>query len=468
MKWHSFLIGATTLLFLSGCAQLSGPVPLAVATVQGEEKESVSSQWWEAYGDVRLNGLVEEALLYNHDLQTAAANVALASAYLSGAQAQRYPSLSGTASAGRQQTSGETASGAPQARGNAYALSAVLGYELDLWGKLKMADRSATQSLLASKASQDAVRLGLVASVVDSYFAVVALNEQKEIAARTVALREEALDIMRKKLRYGVVSEYEVLANEALVTQAKSTLESIENALVRQKSALHVLLGTAPDKLFGEEVVLERASLPDSITVPEGLPSSLLEQRPDIQAALYALRASNADIHVAKAAHFPSISLSGALGYESAALGNLVRSSANTWSLGGSLVAPLFDFGRVAAGVEQAKAAQELARLAYEQSVYRAFNEVHEALSARQSLAASREYLKTQETIQARLLELSTLRYEKGVSDYLSVLDATRSLLEAQLGVVQAQQAVLSGDISLIKALGGGWNLEDNLKLSNN
>ena len=302
-----------------------------------------------------------------------------------------------------------------------------------------------------------------MASVVDSYFAVVALNEQKEIATRTVALRQESLEIMRKKMRYGVVSEYEVLANEALVTQAKSTLESIENSLVRQKSALHVLLGTAPDKLFGEGVVLERASLPDSITVPEGLPSSLLEQRPDIQAALYALQASNANIHVAKAAHFPSISLSGALGYESAALGNLVRSSANTWSLGGSLVAPLFDFGRVAAGVEQAKAAQELARLAYEQSVYRAFNEVHEALSARQSLAASREYLKTQEAIQARLLELSTLRYEKGVSDYLSVLDATRSLLEAQLGVVQAQQAVLSGDISLIKALGGGWNLEETL-----
>lgn len=463
MMLHNLLVGATTLLLLSGCTQLSGPVPLAVVIAQGEENQRVAPDWWKAYEDERLNALVEEALTYNHDLQRAAANVALASAYLSGAQAQRYPSLSGSASAGRQQTSGETAAGTPQVRANAYALSAVLSYELDVWGRLKMADRSATESLLASKASQDAVRLGLVASVVDSYFAVVALNEQKEIAARTVALREESLEIMRKKMRYGVVSEYEVLANEALVTQAKSTLESIENALVRQKSALHVLLGTAPDKLFGEGVVLERASLPDSITVPQGLPSSLLEQRPDIQAALYALQASNANIHVAKAAHFPSISLSGALGYESAALGNLVRSSANTWSLGGSLVAPLFDFGRVAAGVEQAKAAQELARLAYEQSVYRAFNEVHEALSARQSLAASREYLKTQEAIQARLLELSTLRYEKGVSDYLSVLDATRSLLEAQLGVVQAQQAVLSGDISLIKALGGGWNLEETL-----
>lgn len=461
MTLHNLLVGATALLFLSGCAQLSGPVPSAVVVIQGEENQRVAPQWWKAYEDERLNALVEEALVYNHDLQTAAANVALASAYLSSAQAQRYPSLSGTASAGRQQTSGETAAGTPQVRANAYALSAVLSYELDVWGRLKMADRSATQSLLASKASQDAVRLGLVASVVDSYFAVVALNEQKEIATRTVALREESLEIMRKKMRYGVVSEYEVLANEALVTQAKSTLESIENSLVRQKSALHVLLGTAPDKLFGEGVVLERASLPDSIMVPEGLPSSLLEQRPDIQAALYALQASNANIHVAKAAHFPSISLSGALGYESAALGNLVRSSANTWSLGGSLVAPLFDFGRVEAGVKQAEAAQELARLAYEQSVYRAFNEVHEALNARQSLAASREYLKTQEAIQARLLELSTLRYEKGVSDYLSVLDATRSLLEAQLGVVQAQQAVLSGDISLIKALGGGWNLEE-------
>ncbi|MBE0496412.1 MAG: efflux transporter outer membrane subunit [Campylobacterales bacterium] len=460
MIMRNVVWGTLALVFLSGCASLSEPVPSNVMVPTGTE-DRVEIQWWKAYENEELNALVEQALAYNQDMQMAAANVALASAQVSAAEAERYPSLGANASAGRKQTSGQTAAKTPQTRGNAYALSAVLSYELDLWGKLKMANRSAAQSLLSSRASQDAIRLALIASVVDSYFGAVALNEQRLIASQALMLRQETLEIMQKKEAYGVVSAYEVLSNEALVTQAKSTLERIENGLIRQKSALHVLLGTAPTRLFEEDFDVRMTQLPEAITVPEGLPSSLLEQRPDIQAALYALKASNADIYVAKAAHFPSISLSGALGYESAALGNLVRSSANTWSIGGSLVAPLFDFGRIDARVRQSEALQEIARVGYEQSVYKAFNEVHEALSVRQSLAASKAHFQTQERIQERLMELATLRYDKGVADYLSVLDASRTLLEVQLSVVQAQQAVLSGDISLIKALGGGWNLEE-------
>jgi len=221
------------------------------------------------------------------------------------------------------------------------------------------------------------------------------------------------------------------------------------------------MLGSSPKALFEAQGGFDEGRLPTPITVPEGLPATLLEQRPDIQASLHALKAADLDVKVAKAAHFPSISLSGALGFSSAELNNLVGASARTWSAGGSLVAPLFDYGRIEARVAQSQAARELARIGFEQSVTQAFAEVHEAQRVRESVYKAKRHALEQTQIARALASLAKERYDAGATEYNTVLDAKQDVLQARLGLVRAYQNALSADISLIKSLGGGWSHKD-------
>lgn len=456
MQWYKLLITLSIAGVLGGCSLNEAPKPAHVDLPTLSDEVRVESKWWENYKDPILNELVEKALYTNFDLRKAAANVALAHATLSGADANRYPSINGTAGANRAKSSKEVAPGIG-ATGNSFSLSAVLSYEIDVWGKIKNTQASAMQSLLSSKATKDAVQIGLVGSVVDSYFGLLSLQAQKTIANETVQTRKESLELVEEKYRLGILTSHEVLLAKSAHTNAKATLESIKTALARQESALHLLIGTSPRDLIESGGSFDEGRLPKPIEVPEGLSATLLEQRPDIQAALHALEAANLDIKVAKAAHFPSISLSGALGFSSAELGDLIGASARTWSMGGSLVAPLFDYGRIKSGVESREALQEMARIGFESSVTRAFLEVHEAQKVRESINQSKIHALEQVKIYNELAKLALTRYDAGAGEYQRVLEANDDLLNARIGLVQIYQQSLSADVSLIKALGGGW-----------
>lgn len=442
------------ILFFSGCSLNEEPTPPNLTLPNSSNSVKIDSNWWEMYNDPVLNKLVEKAREHNFNLREAAANVALANAYLASADANRYPTIDGKGGIGRSQN-GKVSKGGYVS--NNFSLSAVLNYEIDLWGKIKNTKESAAKSLMASKATQEAIELGLVSSVVDSYFGVLSLKAQESMAKNTLKTREEVLDILKKKHELGLITSYDALLGESSVANAKTSLSSIQTQLVRQESALHVLLGTSPKELF-EESDDFGDRLPDSITVPEGLNADLLEQRPDIQAALFALEAANLDIKVAKAKHFPSISLSGAFGFSSSELKNLIDSKSKNWNIGGSLVAPIFDYGRVEAEVATKEAAREKTLISFEQSVTQAFVEVYEAMSVRESIYETKNNALEQTNIYSELAKLALIRYEVGAGEYKNVLDAKEDLLSAELKLIQAKQSALSADISLIKSLGGGWD----------
>jgi multidrug efflux system outer membrane protein len=457
MQWHKLVLALSAGLFLGGCSLNEPPKPAHVELPSFSSEVRVESKWWEKYNDPVLNELVERARLTNFDLRKAAANVSLAHATLSGADAARYPTIGGNAGASRAKSSKEVFPNTG-ATSNSFSLSAVLSYELDVWGKIKNTKASAMESLLSSKATKDAIRIGLESSVVDSYFGLLSLQAQKTIAEETVQTRKESLNLVEEKYRLGALTSHEVLLAKSAYTNAKATLASIKTAIARSESALHVLIGTNPKELMESGGRFDEGRLPRPFDVPEGLSASLLEQRPDIQAALHALEAANLDIKVAKAAHFPSISLSGALGFSSAELGDLIGSSARNWNMGGSLVAPLFDFGRIKSQVKGREALQEIARIGFESSVTRAFLEVYEAQRVRESINQSKAHALEQVKIYNELAKLALTRYEAGAGEYQRVLEANDDLLNARIGLVQIYQQSLSADISLIKALGGGWD----------
>jgi multidrug efflux system outer membrane protein len=460
MQWFKFSALALVVGLMSGCSIHETPTPAHVAMPTLSEAVEAKARWWEAYDDKTLNTLVEQALMHNFNVREAAANVAMANAYLAGAEANRYPSISGKAEGVRSRSSKEMPMGMGKTS-NAFSLSAVLSYEIDVWGKIKNTKEAAANSLLASRATREAVRLGVIASVVDSYFGVLSLQAQKSIAQETLEARKASHALLKEKARLGMITSYDALLGKSGVIDAKATLATLEEALVRQESALHVMLGSSPSVLFEAKGSFDEGRLPAPIVVPEGLPAALLEQRPDIQASLHALKAANLDIKVAKAAHFPSISLSGVLGFSSPELNSLVGTSARTWSAGGSLVAPLFDYGRIEAGVAQRQAARELARIGFEQSVTQAFAEVHEAQRVRESIYKAKAHALEQTQIALTLASLAKERYDAGITEYNTVLEAKQDVLQARLGLVRAYQGALSADISLIKALGGGWSHKD-------
>lgn len=452
MKTSNALFLTLIALFFTGCIRLADPAPTNIDVPSGENLY-VEANWWEEYNDNLLNSFVQKALENNKNLQTAVANVALANSKLRYAVAQRFPNLALSGGGTRQKEPDQTGG----AEYNTFSLSGALSYEIDIWGKMQQSSESARNLMLQARANQESIKLSLIASVVDGYFAIVSLNEQKTIAQETLKVRQDSYALMQEQGKYGLVSEYNILQSEALVASAKMALENVDNSLVSQISSFEILIGTTPTELYERKLSINENLLPQPLNVPEGIPSTLIEKRPDIQAALYALYASNANINVAKAAYFPTISLSGILGLQSTEFRNLMRNSAGMWSVGGTIAMPLLDFGRTSSLVEESEASQEVARLNYETTVYQAFNDVNSAFLSRETLKSIEKQYEVQVGIYQRLADLSKLRYEQGLDSFLNVLDANESLLSAQLSLVQAKQSVLSNDVMLIKSLGGGW-----------
>lgn len=473
MTLHRFVTAALAAALLSGCITVGPnyerPKIDTPDIWPGETTAAVNDnggpppvQWWRGYNDPALDAMIEEALAHNADLRLAIARLDEARATLGVAHADQRPGLSANAGASRNRGSQESAVGLPPGTDPIYNnLRGTLNasYEIDLWGKYRRATEAARADLLASESNRDAVRLTLIADVSRGYFNLRSLDAQVAVGRRTISTRLESLDLQRKRFEAGVASELELHQVEAEAAAAQALLPSLENQLARQETALSVLLGRSPRAIVGTPV--DRGAAIEALTVPPavpaGLPSDLLERRPELREAEQRLIAANARIGVAKAAYYPSISLTGLLGGESATLADLFTSPARIWQSSASAAQTVFDAGRTGSRVKAAQARRQQALAQYQSAIQNAFKDALDALVAQRK---AREIFEAEQARVAALrkaLELARMRYDRGVSSLLDVLDEERGLLDAELNRVEAQRAQLAATADLFKALGGGW-----------
>lgn len=430
-------------------------------------RQTVALDWWNSFNDLTLTTLIEEGLEANTDLAQAAARISEARANLAYSEAEFYPEIGVQGTAERISNSRESVVRGVRAGSkpfNNFSLAAVLDYEIDLWGRLRRAAESSRASLLSAESDRDAVRLAVASDIANGYFTLRAIDAQIVVTENTIKAREGAFEYQEKQYKYGAANTLTYKQSEAELANARAQLPQLRQARVQQETALGVLLGRSPEELVTSP--LERGAEIDAIPVPPeipaDLPSSLLDRRPDLQAAEQALVAANANVGAAKANYFPTLSLSGLIGLTSSEADRLLRGSARNWQAGAGFVGPLLDFGRTSANVDVADAQKDQALAVYQRAVQLAFKDVIDSMNAIKN-TEEREAASTHETdARAETLRLSELRYTEGYSNYLEVVDAERSLYQAQLDRIAAKQDRLSATVNFYKALGGGWAKNDN------
>jgi multidrug efflux system outer membrane protein len=412
----------------------------------------IPAQWWTLYHQPELDRLVAQALERNRDIEQAVARVEQADALARQAGAALLPRVDLAGSAGRARVSPLTFP--PNgATGNQYQLGLSAAFELDFWGKLRRTREAARASLLASTYARDTVNLSVAALTAQAWFGLRALDEQLVLTRNTLQTREEGLRLLNLRLQGGTGSQLDVEQAEGL----RSTSAVLLRDLQRQRALLQTQLGVLTGQLDLALPEAPLAGLPVPPQPPAGLPSTLLERRPDVRRAEQQLAAANARIGAARAEQLPSVSLTGSLGFESAELGDLLKSSSRIWSIGAGLAQPLFDGGRLAAGTDQAIAAHREARGAYRGVVEDAFKDVADALANLQAAKESQDDLARADRAATNALKLAQSRYDVGYSGHLDLLDAQRTAAAAQLELVRNRQVQLSASVDLFRALGGGW-----------
>jgi multidrug efflux system outer membrane protein len=421
-------------------------------TAQPQIASLGDQEWWEVFQDEQLRTLIRTALQHNYDLRIAASHVLEAQAKLGITRADQFPTVSGGAAIADVRTAQSKFLPAFEMSTGQVNASAI--WELDFWGQYRRATEAARANLLASQWAQQEVVSTLVADVASAYFQLRALDLQLEISKRTLNSRQESLRLTRVLADGGATSLLDVRQAEQLVFTASAEVPSLEQQIEQQENLLSVLVGENPGDLPRGQALAEQRQPPG---VPAGLPSALLERRPDIREAEDQLIAANAAIGVARAAYYPQISLSGTGGFQSSALSNLFSGPAGAWSFGASLTQPIFTGGRIRSGVRLAEARQQTALLVYQQSIQAAFRSVSDALVAYRK---THEFRKQEELLFQSAQDaarLSHMRYIGGVTGYLEVLTNETNAFSAELSVVQARQNELLALVQLYEALGGGW-----------
>ena len=422
-------------------------------------------RWWRIYRDPALERLVDEALAHNTDLLVAAARVDEARAFLGEAEAALQPGVDANLRPDRTRYSERQAfpipPGVPRDRNNIRATLNV-SYEIDLWGRLRTAAQAARAELLAGEAARDTVRIALAAQVVQAYYALRALDAQLAATRRTLALREESLRLQRRRFDGGDLSAFDLRQLEAEAAAVRTQLPPLERDREVQEAALAVLLGRSPREILVGTAV-QGSPRPDDAegpmlasVVPAGLPSELLLQRPDLVEAEQRLVAANARVAVARSAFFPSISLTGLLGSESASLSNLFAGPAGIWQFAANASQPIFAGGRLEAQAGAAEARERAAIAQYQRAIRNAFREVREALAAQVRARSSFEAESERAAALRAALWLAQLRYEHGIASRLDAIDAERNLLAAEFARIDALRAQRAAVADLYRALGGG------------
>ena len=378
--------------------------------------------------------------------------------------ASRSPSISADARAARTRATQSGAVPLPAGAAptsNSFRTTLGASYEVDFFGRYARASEAARADLLASEAGRDALLLALTADVARGYFELLALDARERTALRALATRDSSLALYGKRLDAGVISEFELRQVEAEREAARSQLAFLRQQKERQGAQLGLLLGRSPRQLWEEKFNVAVTADPFAekipLAVPEGLPSQLLERRPDIRQAEQQLIAANARIGLAQVANFPSVSLTGFLGTESAALSNLLSTPANIVQLAAAASVALFDGGRRDAQVEQARARQRETLSIYEKAVQSSFADTRTALAAQSAARETYESESARAAALRRALALAQLRFESGLTSQIDVLDAERNLLVAELARLDALAAQRAAVLELVKALGGGW-----------
>lgn len=455
---------ALAALVLGGCTlgpdyerpELDAPASYIQPVEQGES--FANTLWWDLFQDPQLQELIGIALEENQDLGIATARIAEFRAMLGITRADQFPTADVAASAGRSDPSRNTFPGSiVDSEVDNYRLSADVFFELDLFGRLRRSTEAARGELLAAEETRRSVTISLVSSVASTYMLLRDVDAQLEIARRTERARSESLRIIQARFDKGTVPRLDVNQAEIQLAVASAAAAAAERYVAQTENSLSVLLGRNPGAITRGLALTQQLMPPD---IPAGLPSELLQRRPDVLASEAALAAQTARIGVAEAARWPSISLTGSLGLESGELSTLTEGGSDFWSVGANIFQPLFNSGRNRSRVEAEVARTEQALLAYEQIVQRAFAEVEDALVAVRTYRIEHQARVRQVTAARSAAVLSRARYNGGVTSYLEVLDTERSLFNAELSKSQTLRFYVNSVIGLYKALGGGWTPE--------
>lgn len=412
--------------------------------------------WREFFTDERLRQLIATALENNRDLRTAALRIEEARGAYRIQRADRLPTLNATLSETRGRTPG-FANGTGQSMvGERYdAGVGISAFELDFFGRVKSLSDAALASYLATDEARQAAQISLVSEVAKAYFTERAFAEQYDLAQRSYEARKRTYDLTRQRLDVGASSRLDLRSNEQLMETARASALSLARQRAQAENALTLLIG-APSKNAASGAMASDEQIDAMSAVPEGLPSDLLARRPDIRAAEQRLQAANANIGAARAAFFPRISLTSAIGSASPSFSQLFDSGNSTWSFVPQLTLPIFDTGRNSANLDVAKVRKNIAVSDYEKTIQAAFREVADALAARSYLGEQVAAQRAVQDAQAERLQLLQLRFENGVASSLDVLDAQRELFSAEQALVQARLLRTTSAIDLYRALGGG------------
>jgi outer membrane protein, multidrug efflux system len=450
-------------LLLAGCMvgpDYRRPAINAPHFYRGDSQSAIVSseslgneQWWEVFQDPELQQLIRIAIEQNYDLQIAASRVLQAQAQLGITRANQFPMVSAGTDAFTQRNP-KISSSFPSYEANAGEVDLAVVWNLDFWGKYRRQTEAARANLLASQWGHTAVLTSVISSVASAYFTLQELDWALDVSKMTLAARQDSLRLTSVLAKNGSASALDVRQSEQLVYTAAETIPDLERQIVLQENSLSILLGRNPGPIPRSPKLTEQPNPP---SIPVGLPSELLERRPDIREAEETLVAANAEIGVAKAAFFPSISLTGTAGYESYALNNLFTHSQRAWNGTASLTQPVFAAGALRSGKRFAEAQKQEMLLTYQQTIMNAFQQVSNALTAYQK---GREFREQQELLTAAAQDadrLSKILYQHGGAGYLQVLVSENSDLSAQLNLAQAQLSERLALVQLYNALGGGW-----------
>ncbi len=417
-------------------------------------------KWWEVFRDEELQGLIKTALEQNYDLRDAVTRIEMAQANLGIRRSDQFPQVRAGGDVDVDRLSRNGAFPLPPAlvpsqnRTWGEAQLNLLSFEVDLWGRLRRATEAARASLLSAEENRKAVITTLVSNVATQYFTLREFDAQLDIARQTLATRQESVDLTTSRRNFGIATDLDVKQAEQLVDTAGVTIVNLQQQIEQTENRITLLLGENPAGVMRKGTFNESAFSPE---VPAGLPSTLLERRPDIRAAGQNLIAANADIGVAKAAYFPRLSLSGLLGGQSTALSNLFSGPNSAWGFVPQLSQPIFTAGRLRANVKLAEAQRDSAVVQYQKAIQTAFTDVSDALIAHQRVQEASEEQQALVGVLEERKRLAYMRYEGGVDTQLNALDADRDLLQAKLDLRRIKLNELLSVVQLYKALGGGW-----------
>jgi multidrug efflux system outer membrane protein len=459
-----FILNSSFLLLLAGCAvgpDYKRPESNPPQNFRGDTTGLTNSlgdmPWWELFRDQTLQALIQTALTNNYDLRVAAARLEESRALLAQSRSQFYPQVTyqGASGAGRNELNGVPYDvGGRAAKGS--DLAGSVSWEIDFWGRIRRLNESARADFFATGEARTNVMISLIASVAQSYFQLLALDEELAIAQAATNSFGQSLKIFADRLRGGVSSKLETSAAEAALASAAATIPELRRQIALQENQIRVALGFYPGSVVRHPGALQTESLPD---VPSGLPSALLERRPDIRQAVQLMRSANARIGVAQANFYPRITLTGLFGEVSPELTAFSGGTAAAWSAGGNLAGPIFEGGLLKGQLRQARAAWDESRFQYQSTVLNAFQEVSDALVSRQELTMERLEQERAVAAYKEAVQVANQRYLGGQANYYELLQEQQLLFPAQNALTQTLLNQLLATVQLYKALGGGWNV---------